>query len=57
MSEKLKPCPSCKSTKWAIVKRIVGICVLCETCGEHTTQYDTERKAIKEWNRRADNDK
>lgn len=61
MTDKLKPCPECHNDATAIGEEFVfGIQTKCEleccVCG-FTITARTTKKAIKKWNRRADNDR
>lgn len=58
MSEKLKPCPFCKSA--AELVHTLNIIphepwwVRCPACGVTTRKYDSMEEAIAAWNMRAD---
>lgn len=59
MIDKLKPCPFCGSSNIKLVDSPLGIigayyCV-CNRCNINTAVYTSKEKAIKAWNRRAEN--
>ena len=50
-----KPCPFCQESSGAIVKSaphaVGGVQVECENCGARGPIYDTDKDAIKGWNK------
>ena len=59
MEHTLKPCPFCGHDDINVSEREhpyqegKGYFLWCDKCGAKTDVYDTEKKAIKKWNRRA----
>jgi len=62
MSEELKPCPFCHSTKliimneWPVYRKVSykRWHVLCGKCWCMTHEYSTKQYAVSRWNTRAD---
>ncbi len=57
MSEELKPCPFCGGNNIRVWMNISRYWVSCENCFVSTACTLTEEKAIRYWNRRANNGK
>jgi len=63
MNNKLKSCPFCGSNDVELRDDDTGIVwehafqVMCWECGVRTLYTQTQEKAVKMWNRRADNDR
>ena len=53
--KKLKPCPFCGNHRLSFITGAATpqFAVLCEECGQTSGWWDTQNKAIEEWNRRA----
>lgn len=54
--QKLKPCPFCGGEASIYVAYDDGYCVCCDECGCCLPVYNTEEDAIREWNRRTNDE-
>jgi Lar family restriction alleviation protein len=59
-NRELKPCPFCGgkpfvSNRFPLFGEEATVAIVCEECNASTQRKRTERKAINDWNRRAEN--
>ena len=54
--QELKPCPFCGSSKDVNVKYLLSRpYIICDNCHAQIPCYSSYKKAVKAWNRRAEN--